>query len=443
MGCVKLKNIFGEPWKQAYRDLKISARPTQSCGLAASSQHIAFPWDVGSGGIVALIDINNFGRNPPIVKLSGHCGSIQDLAFNEFDENIIASASDDCTIKIWDVNNDGNLDINKAKSNLVNHSLKVTNLSWNPVVDYVLLSGSSDCSAKVWDASVEKEIFSVSVNDPVSYVTWKSDGNLILVSTKEANVSLLDPRSGAKTLGFKAHDSNKLTHGVWLGGPYGNDHILTTGFVNNKTRQIRIWDSRNTEKTLLSKDVDSSSSPLFPHWDEKTGVLSLAAKGDMTVRLFQYFENELNKAGEFKTSGSIKSFCLIPNSICDKTKCELGRFLTNENCTQINATSMFIIRRNNHASMVELYGDSNADRRRTTVNDWSTGSLAKDIGSLQLCSDDGPLNKSDAVNKFRDISSIITECNNKYAENFNDSSVVPLLEKIQENISELISLIRS
>lgn len=34
-------------------------------------------------------------------KVSGHKNPILDLAFNPFNENMIASASEDCTVKLW------------------------------------------------------------------------------------------------------------------------------------------------------------------------------------------------------------------------------------------------------------------------------------------------------------------------------------------------------
>lgn len=40
-------------------------------------------------------------------KISGHKSPILDLAFNPFNENEIASASEDCTVKIWEIPDGG------------------------------------------------------------------------------------------------------------------------------------------------------------------------------------------------------------------------------------------------------------------------------------------------------------------------------------------------
>lgn len=56
--------LSGEPFKQAYYDLNLTAKPTVfSGGMAASNTHIAFPWEVGGGGLITLIDMAKLGRN--------------------------------------------------------------------------------------------------------------------------------------------------------------------------------------------------------------------------------------------------------------------------------------------------------------------------------------------------------------------------------------------
>ncbi|KAK2196391.1 bifunctional Coronin/WD40-repeat-containing domain superfamily/WD40-YVTN repeat-like-containing domain superfamily [Babesia duncani] len=198
----------------------------------------------------------------------------------------------------------------------------------------------------------------------------------ILVSTKDAKVQIIDPKGNTAALSFKAHESNKATHAIHLGGDYAVNLLATTGFVGNQTRQCRIWDSRNTEKPLISKEIDSASNPFIPYWDPLTGIFCLTAKGDLTVRIFQYFESELHRGGEFKTSGTIKSFCWLPSDACDKSRCELGRFLSNEDCKEISVTSLVIMRRNTEASMKEIYGNGQT-RRRTSALNWVVDTLDK------------------------------------------------------------------
>lgn len=43
---------------------------------------------------MGLINLADCGRNPPVTKIKGHTGSIQDLAFSPFYESILASGSE-------------------------------------------------------------------------------------------------------------------------------------------------------------------------------------------------------------------------------------------------------------------------------------------------------------------------------------------------------------
>ncbi|ORM39941.1 Coronin-like protein crn1 [Babesia sp. Xinjiang] len=381
MATVRLKNVFGEPFKQVYCDLKINPKPTAfSAGMAASTTHIAFPWEVGGGGLISLINMDKLGRNSGLnrVDLKGHAGSLQDMSFNDFDYNLLASASDDCSVRVWRISSE-----NSALCNLSGHTKKTTNVMWNSATDYVLMSGSMDNTVRVWDVQHEASVSCISIDGQYSYCNWSYDGETMLVATKEACVLFADPRDGKVTSTFKAHDSNKATSVQWLGGAYGSDHLATTGYVGNQTRQIRIWDARNTAQPLVSKDIDSAPGPLIPHWDSATGLLTVVGKGDLTVRIFQYLEGDLNRAGEIKCTGTIKSFCFIPSSACDKSKCELGRMLYNSTCKEINPISVVVLRRNSEAAMDEIYGGIQP-RRRTVASEWhgcDLGTPQKSMGA--------------------------------------------------------------
>ncbi len=59
-------------------------------------------------------------------KICGHKGPVLDVQWNPFDDNEIASASEDCTIKIWTIPDGGltaNLEVSKA--DLKGHGKKV------------------------------------------------------------------------------------------------------------------------------------------------------------------------------------------------------------------------------------------------------------------------------------------------------------------------------
>eukprot|EP00921_Rhytidocystis_pertsovi_P011555 GHVQ01018685.1.p1 GENE.GHVQ01018685.1~~GHVQ01018685.1.p1 ORF type:complete len:102 (-),score=3.21 GHVQ01018685.1:101-406(-) len=56
------KTISAHESKQKYSDLRFSGKPTESLGIRANSCYLAFPWETGGGGTLALIPRDIFGR---------------------------------------------------------------------------------------------------------------------------------------------------------------------------------------------------------------------------------------------------------------------------------------------------------------------------------------------------------------------------------------------
>jgi len=77
---------------------------------------------------------------------SGHTGSVEDLQWSPSEQTVFASASADCSVKIWDTRGK-----NGSQLTWQAHSEDVNVISWNKSVGYLLASGSDDGSFKVWD----------------------------------------------------------------------------------------------------------------------------------------------------------------------------------------------------------------------------------------------------------------------------------------------------
>ena len=84
--------------------------------------------------------------------MAGHKSAVLDLDFNPFHEHVIASASEDSTIKIWGIPADGLTEtLTEPLVDLHGHGRKVTLLRFHPTANNVLASVSADMAVKVWD----------------------------------------------------------------------------------------------------------------------------------------------------------------------------------------------------------------------------------------------------------------------------------------------------
>jgi WD repeat-containing protein 17 len=79
-----------------------------------------------------------------ISTLVGHKAKPFSVAWNPLIPNVLASGSDDNTIRIWNTK-DG------TSSVLTGHASNVRGLVWNTEIPWLLLSGSWDASIILWD----------------------------------------------------------------------------------------------------------------------------------------------------------------------------------------------------------------------------------------------------------------------------------------------------
>lgn len=83
-----------------------------------------------------------------VVAKQGHLDAINALAFNPKSEVLVATASADKTIGIWDLRN-----VKEKVHTLEGHNDAVTSLAWHPTEAGILGSGSYDRRIIFWDLS--------------------------------------------------------------------------------------------------------------------------------------------------------------------------------------------------------------------------------------------------------------------------------------------------
>lgn len=82
------------------------------------------------------------------LKTRGHEDAINALSFNPASEYILATASADKTVGLWDLRN-----FQRKLHSLEGHQDAVTSLSWHPFEEAILGSASYDRRIMFWDLS--------------------------------------------------------------------------------------------------------------------------------------------------------------------------------------------------------------------------------------------------------------------------------------------------
>ena len=102
-------------------------------------------WDINAG---AANSTEKAGRQVQALStFKGHSDVVEDVDWHAKDPNMIASVSDDQSLRIWDIREPQKVAhvVNKA------HEADVNCVAFNPINEFILATGSADKTVAVWD----------------------------------------------------------------------------------------------------------------------------------------------------------------------------------------------------------------------------------------------------------------------------------------------------
>jgi WD40 repeat protein len=158
--------------------------------------------------------------------LAGHTASVNSAAFAP-DGLLLASASSDKTVKLWDVRT------GQALHTLGGHTKDVTSVAFSPDGQLVA-SACDDETVKLWDARTGQEMRTLYAGDRIRSVAFSPDGQLLASAGWNACVTLWDVRSGheVRTCILRG------IHNVVAFAPAGRQ-LATAGV----SRRVQRWDA--------------------------------------------------------------------------------------------------------------------------------------------------------------------------------------------------------
>lgn len=182
-----------------------------------------------------------------------HVDAVLSLAGNRQHRNLLASASADKTVKLWDLNT-----TTCAKSYSY-HTDKVCSLAWNAAEPTVLLSGSYDRTVVVADMRAPgAKVPRWGVESDVENVRWDPhDSNYFYVSTENGAIHYHDMR--------KAPSNPTATKSVWT--LQAHDDSISAFDINpvipgymatgSSDRTVKLWNIQPTGPSMVvSRNLD-------------------------------------------------------------------------------------------------------------------------------------------------------------------------------------------
>ncbi|KAG8595159.1 hypothetical protein GDO81_001436 [Engystomops pustulosus] len=290
----KYRHVFGKPANKenCYDNVPITRSVHDNHFCAVNPSFIAVVTECAGGGAFIVIPIQQSGKlDPHYPKICGHRGNVLDIKWNPFDDYVIASCSEDASVKIWDIPKPYvTKSITNARKELVGHSRRVGLIEWHPTASNIIFSTAYDYKIMIWNIDNEEPIIYSPVRtiechkDVILSMSFNLDGSLMATSCKDRKVRVIDPLKGCiiQESDGKTHKASKV---LFLGNM---KKLVSTGTSRWNNRQVVLWDQDDLSVPLHQEDLDGSSGLLFPFFDNDTDMLYLVGKVSLYVSTSHY-----------------------------------------------------------------------------------------------------------------------------------------------------------
>ncbi len=244
--------------------------------------------------------------------LKGHSSDVNSVAFNS-DGTILATGSDDKTIKLW------NLATEQEIHTLKGHFSWIWTVAFSPD-GKILASGSKDKTIKLWNLTTAEEIRTLTGHkDGIAAVAFSPDGKTLASGSLDKTIKLWNLATGKQIRTLEGHskavaaiafspDGKTLASGSWdntiklwnletgkqirtLEGH--SDLVLSVAFSpdgktlasGSKDKTIKLWDLQTGETIrTLKKHSDKVNSVAYAKL--LNSVILVSGSNDNTVKLW-------------------------------------------------------------------------------------------------------------------------------------------------------------
>ncbi|XP_037094805.1 coronin-1A-like isoform X2 [Pollicipes pollicipes] len=373
----KFRHIFGSPARRdrSYDSLKITRNAHDGNFCAANPKFVAVVTEVAGGGAFVVIPLERTGRvDSSVGRVAGHSGPVMDIKWNPFNDNVIASGSDDCTVKVWYIPDTGlNGNLTEWLVDLRGHKRRVSYIDWHPTAENVLISAGLDHLIIVWNISKGEVINAIDCHpDAIFGMSLNRDGSLLATTCKDKKLRIIEPRSGRVLQEGQCHEGAKACKVQYLGD---TGRVLTTGFSKFSDRQYAVWDERRLSEPLRLENIDSSSGIIYPFYDPDTRVLFLAGKGDGNIRYYEIVDEPpwCHYLNQYISGSPQRGLGVLTKRAMDTRRCEIFRFFKLHATKDLCEPLTMIVPRKSDQFQEDIYPDTAAPTPALTAEEWIAG----------------------------------------------------------------------
>jgi WD40 repeat protein len=295
-GTIKVWDATASPEPQT-----IGGQSIQFRGVCFSpdGDRVAFgtvqAWDESKKNYAdAAVIVSDSRTGQEMLKLSGHTGAVNSVAFSA-DGRLVASASSDKSVKVWDAKT------GKELLTLNGHTTDVMSVVFNPNGTRIASTGSltnqTSSSAipgersevKVWDVRSGEELFELKGHGRyVNAVTFSPDGKQLATLSRDKTVKVWNAQTGQNILTLNAPP---FMWGSVVFSPDGKRlaaSCIQSEGSGSRSGEIKVWDAETGGELFSLKASPTQVSGLVFSPDGKrlvagTGGMSPRSSGELKV----------------------------------------------------------------------------------------------------------------------------------------------------------------
>lgn len=376
----KFRHVFGQPLKRdhCYDNIRITKSSWDSNFCAVNPKFLAIVIEAAGGGAFLVLPLQKTGRTDVSYPLvAGHKGPVLDIAWCPFNDNVIASASEDGIVRVWQIPEGGLLrPLVEPVVELVGHQRRVGMVVWHPSANNILLSSGADCKIFIWNVGTGEILSQIDHPDLIFHCCWNWDGSRLVTTCKDRKIRIYNPRTGDLELEAFGHEGAKPQRAIYL----RNGWILTTGFSRMSERQYALRKESALKDPIILETLDTSNGVLYPFYDPDVNLLYLCAKGDSNIRYFEITEEapHVHYISTFQSSEPQRGMGVMPKRGCDVHQCEISRFYKLHSRGFCEVIS-FTVPRKSELFQDDLYPPTLADMPAISAEEWVDGKNADPI----------------------------------------------------------------